>query len=63
MVDVGKTGFDDGLFSEFGTFSIIDRVSHVQRDVLSQNPGLPESVSANTPKRVATQAGFDATYD
>ncbi|HEV3210944.1 MAG TPA: hypothetical protein VGY91_11835 [Chthoniobacterales bacterium] len=56
-LDSGKTGFilgfDDGHFSEFGTFLIIDRVGHAPPDVLSQNLGSPESVSANIPKRVA----------
>lgn len=32
-------GFDDGHFSEFGTFSITDWVGHTPPNVLSQNLG------------------------
>ena len=44
-------GFDDGHFSEFGTFSITDWVGHTPPNVLSQNLGLPESVFATFPKK------------
>jgi oxalate decarboxylase len=43
-------GFDDGHFSEFGTFSITDWIGHTSPKVLSQNLGLPESAFANFPK-------------
>jgi len=46
-------GFDDGHFSEFGTFSITDWVGHTPSNVLSRNLGLPESVFANFPKSEA----------
>ena len=46
-------GFDDGHFSEFGTFSITDWVGHTPPNVLSQNLGLPESAFANFPKSEA----------
>jgi oxalate decarboxylase len=35
--------FDNGYFSEFGTFSISDWVGHTPRSVLAKNFGLPES--------------------
>ncbi|HEY0801689.1 MAG TPA: cupin domain-containing protein [Steroidobacteraceae bacterium] len=44
-------GFDDGHFSEFGTFSITDWVGHTPPNVLSQNLGLPESAFANFPNK------------
>src|ERR1700724_4077178 len=44
-------GFDDGNFSEFGTFSITDWVGHTPPNVLSQNLGLPESVFATFPNK------------
>jgi oxalate decarboxylase len=43
-------GFDDGHFSEFGTFSITDWIGHTPPNVLSQNLELPESALANFPK-------------
>jgi len=46
-------GFDDGHFSEFGTFSITDWVGHTPPNVLSRNLGLPESVFANFAKSEA----------
>ena len=42
-------GFDDGHFSEFGTFSITDWLGHTPSNVLSQNLGLPESTFATRP--------------
>jgi oxalate decarboxylase len=45
--------FDNGKFSEFGTFSITDWVGHTPSNVLSQNLGLPESAFANFPKSEA----------
>jgi hypothetical protein len=47
------SGFDDGHFSEFGTFSITDWVGHTPRNVLSQHLGLPESAFASFPKSEA----------
>jgi oxalate decarboxylase len=35
--------FDNGYFSEFGTFSITDWLGHVPKALLSKNFGLPES--------------------
>src|ERR1700737_2315463 len=46
-------GFDNGHFSEFGTFSITDWVGHTPPNVLSQNLGLPESVFTNFPRSEA----------
>jgi len=43
-------GFDDGYFSEFGTFSITDWIGHTPSNVLSQNLGIPESIFTNFPK-------------
>jgi oxalate decarboxylase len=43
-------GFNDGHFSEFGTFSITDWLGHTPPDILSKNLGLPESAFANFPK-------------
>jgi len=44
-------GFDNGHFSEFGTFSITDWIAHTPRNVLARNLGLPESAFANFPKK------------
>src|SRR3954454_19481808 len=35
--------FDNGYFSEFGTFSITDWIGHAPRSLLAKNFGLPES--------------------
>jgi oxalate decarboxylase len=43
-------GFDDGYFSEFGTFSITDWIGHTPSNVLSQNLGIPELTFTNFPK-------------
>lgn len=42
--------FDNGYFSEFGTFSISDWVGHTPPDILAKNFNLPESAFANFPK-------------
>jgi oxalate decarboxylase len=42
--------FDDGNFSEFGTFSITDWLGHTPVDVVARNLHLPESVVAGFPK-------------
>ena len=41
--------FDNGYFSEFGTFSITDWLGHTPHAVLAKNFGLPESAFANFP--------------
>lgn len=43
--------FDNGYFSEFGTFSITDWIGHVPADVLAKNFGVPASTFAAFPKR------------
>jgi oxalate decarboxylase len=42
--------FDDGRFSEFGTFSITDWLARTPSDVLAQNLSLPADVLAKLPK-------------
>ncbi|MHB8208042.1 cupin domain-containing protein [Mucilaginibacter sp.] len=44
-------GFDSGHFSEFGTFSITDWVSHISPDIMARTTGLPASFFANLPKK------------
>jgi oxalate decarboxylase len=41
--------FDQGMFSEDGTFLISEWVAHTPPDVLSKNFGLPQSALANLP--------------
>jgi oxalate decarboxylase len=41
--------FDNGYFSEFGTFSITDWIGHVPKPLLAKNFGLPESAFASFP--------------
>ena len=43
--------FDNGYFSEFGTFSISDWVGHTPAEVLAKNFGVPTEVFANFPKK------------
>jgi oxalate decarboxylase len=43
--------FDNGYFSEFGTFSISDWVGHTPAEVLAKNFGVPTSTFANFPKQ------------
>jgi oxalate decarboxylase len=43
--------FDNGYFSEFGTFSISDWLGHTPPDVLAKNFGVPASTFAPFPKR------------
>ena len=43
--------FDNGYFSEFGTFSITDWLGHAPPEVLARNFGLPASTFANFPKK------------
>src|SRR2546430_1210192 len=42
-------GFDNGDFSEFGTFSITDWISRTPRPIVARNMQLPESVVAGLP--------------
>ena len=42
--------FDNGYFSEFGTFSITDWIGHTPPALLAKNFGLPESAFATFPK-------------
>src|SRR5262245_23213499 len=42
--------FDNGYFSEFGTFSITDWVGHTPPEVLAKNFGVPAQTFANFPK-------------
>jgi oxalate decarboxylase len=44
-------GFDNGHFSEFGTFSITDWIANTPPDVLSRNLGLPASAFSDFPKK------------
>jgi oxalate decarboxylase len=43
--------FDNGYFSEFGTFSITDWLGHVPRGLLARNFGLPEAAFEGLPSR------------
>jgi oxalate decarboxylase len=43
--------FDNGHFSEFGTFSITDWIAHTSPEILSRNLGLPASAFAQFPKK------------
>jgi oxalate decarboxylase len=44
-------GFDDGRFSEFGTFSITDWVGHTPSSVVLRNLGLSSATVAGLPKK------------
>jgi oxalate decarboxylase len=43
--------FDNGYFSEFGTFSITDWIGHTPPEVLAKNFALPAATFANFPKQ------------
>lgn len=43
--------FDNGYFSEFGTFSVCDWVGHTPKPLLAKNLGLPESTFDAFPKQ------------
>jgi len=42
--------FDNGYFSEFGTFSITDWIGHAPKPLLANNFGVPESVFDSFPR-------------
>jgi oxalate decarboxylase len=42
--------FDNGYFSEFGTFSVTDWIGHSPPSLLAKNLGLPESAFAKFPR-------------
>ena len=42
--------FDNGYFSEFGTFSITDWIGHTPKPLLAKNFGVPESTFDSFPK-------------
>src|SRR6267154_5732614 len=42
--------FDNGYFSEFGTFSISDWIGHTPKSLLAKNFGVPESAFNGLPK-------------
>ncbi|MBR1154431.1 cupin domain-containing protein [Bradyrhizobium sp. JYMT SZCCT0428] len=42
--------FDNGYFSEFGTFSITDWIGHIPKALLAKNFGVPEAAFDNFPK-------------
>lgn len=42
--------FDNGYFSEFGTFSISDWIGHVPKSLLAKNFGVPESAFNGFPR-------------
>jgi oxalate decarboxylase len=42
--------FDNGYFSEFGTFSVTDWIGHASKSLLSKNFGLPVSTFDGLPK-------------
>ena len=43
--------FDNGYFSEFGTFSISDWIGHTPPEVLAKNFGVPAQTFADFPKK------------
>jgi oxalate decarboxylase len=49
--------FDNGYFSEFGTFSITDWIGHTPATLLAKNFGLPESTFEGFPKSEVYFAG------
>lgn len=44
-------GFDNGHFSEFGTFLVTDWVSHIRPDILARNLRLPIDALSTLPKK------------
>lgn len=43
--------FDNGYFSEFGTFSITDWIGHIPKALLAKNFGVPETAFDSFPKQ------------
>ena len=50
--------FDNGYFSEFGTFSISDWIGHTPPEVLAKYFGVPVATFANFPKREKIRPGY-----
>ena len=46
-------GFDNGHFSEYGTFSITDWIAHTPPEILSRTLGVPASAFSTFPKKEA----------
>ena len=46
-------GFDNGHFSEYGTFSITDWIAHTPPEILSRTLGVPASAFATFPRQEA----------
>ena len=44
-------GFDNGHFSEYGTFSVTDWMAHTPPAILARNLGLPQEALAQFPKK------------
>jgi oxalate decarboxylase len=44
-------GFDNGHFSEFGTFSVTDWMAHTPPAILARSLGVPVAALANLPKK------------
>ena len=59
LQNIGQTdchfiiGFDDGHFSEYGTFSITDWISKTNPKIAARNLGISEAVIASMPKKEA----------
>ncbi|MBJ3206253.1 cupin domain-containing protein, partial [Salmonella enterica subsp. enterica serovar Give] len=43
--------FDNGHFSEFGTFSSTDWINHLSPEILARNSGLPANAFASSPHK------------
>ncbi|WP_028060727.1 oxalate decarboxylase family bicupin [Candidatus Solirubrobacter pratensis] len=47
--------FDDGAFSEFGTFLLTDWIAHTPRSILAKNFGVPESAFDRIPADIESK--------